>query len=117
VSNHVETQFINTFLEEALESLASWETTCLNINKKNEKESLIQLFRIAHNLKGSSASVGLKQFAEYIHKVEELLTYIKNDQINFEINILNLFFEIHTISNDWIKSIQNDINYIHNTPS
>jgi two-component system chemotaxis sensor kinase CheA len=113
VSNHVETQFINTFLEEALENLASWETTCLNINNKNEKESLIQLFRIAHNLKGSSASVGLKQFAEYIHKVEELLTYIKNDQINFEINILNLFFEIHTISNDWIKSIQNDVSYVH----
>ncbi|BBH52845.1 chemotaxis protein CheA [Fluviispira sanaruensis] len=110
----IEAQFIITFIEEALENLASWEATCLNINKSNEHESIAQLFRIAHNLKGSSASVGLNQLTDYIHKVEELLTSIKNDEIKFEAKILNLFFEIHSFTLEWILSIQDNSSYLHN---
>lgn len=113
MTDNNEEQFINTFLEEATESLVLWETTCLNISNNNTKDSIIQLFRIAHNLKGSSASVGLKQFSEYIHRVEELLTQIKNDEINFDESILNNFFEIHNITSEWIAEIQNNHNFIH----
>ncbi|APJ03678.1 chemotaxis protein CheA [Silvanigrella aquatica] len=111
---NIENQFINIFLEEAIENLALWEITCLNIDKSNSHESLNKLFRIAHNLKGSSASVGLNQFTDYIHKVEELLTFIKNGEIEFDENVLNLFFEIHSIANEWILSIQNDPFFVHN---
>ncbi len=114
VNTIIEAQFIITFIEEALENLASWEATCLNINKSNEHESIAQLFRIAHNLKGSSASVGLNQLTDYIHKVEELLTSIKNDEIKFEAKILNLFFEIHSFTLEWILSIQDNSSYLHN---
>ncbi|WP_186643687.1 chemotaxis protein CheA [Fluviispira vulneris] len=110
---NVEAQFINIFIEEAIENLAFWEATCLNINIANEQESIAQLFRIAHNLKGSSASVGLKQLTDYIHKVEELLTLIKNNEIKFAANILNLFFEIHSFTQEWILSIKENPNFIH----
>ncbi len=113
VNINVEAQFINIFIEEAIENLAFWEATCLNINIANEQESIAQLFRIAHNLKGSSASVGLKQLTDYIHKVEELLTLIKNNEIKFAANILNLFFEIHSFTQEWILSIKENPNFIH----
>ncbi|MGY3805300.1 chemotaxis protein CheA [Pigmentibacter ruber] len=113
MSNCIEPQFIITFLEEANESISLWETTCLNFKDTNEKESINQLFRIAHNLKGSSASVGLNQFSEFVHKVEEVLTSVKNGEIKFEKDILNNFFEIHTIISNWIISIQNDVSYVN----
>lgn len=113
MSSLIEPQFIITFLEEANENISLWETTCLNFKESNEKESINQLFRIAHNLKGSSASVGLNQFSEFVHKVEEVLTCVKNGEIKFEKEILNNFFEIHTIISNWIISIQNNISFVN----
>jgi two-component system chemotaxis sensor kinase CheA len=114
VNTDLEDAMVKTFLEEALENLALWEVTCLNIENMNEQEAFNQLFRLAHNLKGSSLSVGLKQFGDYIHKVEELMTYVKKGEVQFNTDILNLFFEIHSLANDWILSLQQNHQFIHN---
>lgn len=113
MSAEIETQFLNTFIEEAIESLTSWENLCLNITSENEKETIIQLFRIAHNLKGSAASVGLAQFSSHIHKTEELLTLLKNDELQLGIDIINLFFDLQKLSVEWIHALKQDPNYFN----
>ena len=102
MSQDIEKQMVETFLDEALENLALWETTCLSFEEMDRETSFNQLFRMAHNLKGSSLSVGLKEFGSSIHKVEELMTLLREKKMNFTPAILDLFFGIHSFATEWI---------------
>ena len=100
MDQQAENQMVKIFLEEAEENLSLWETTCLKIETGDHEKLFTQLFRIAHNLKGSSLSVGLREFGDTIHKVEELMTLLRNKEIEFSTDILNLFFEVHSVALD-----------------
>ena len=104
---------VDTFLEEALENLALWETTCLSFEEMDRDTSFNQLFRMAHNLKGSSLSVGLKEFGSAIHKVEELMTLLREKKLNFTPAILDLFFGIHSFATEWIFNLKENPKYLN----
>lgn len=73
----MEQEFFATFLDEAVEVLQRWESTCLELDSNPSTELLNDLFRSAHNLKGSARSVGLLDFGNFVHKVEDLITKLK----------------------------------------
>lgn len=111
MNQSIESQMIDVFLEEALESLSLWETTCLKIDTGDKDALFTQLFRIAHNLKGSSLSVGLQELGDSIHKVEELMTLLRNKKIEFTNNILNIFFEFHSLMSEWTNNLRENHSY------
>ena len=63
--SEIEDRFLNIFLDEAQDLLETWEKACLQIDREPSKEGFVELFRVAHNLKGSSASVGLSKFSSF----------------------------------------------------
>ena len=79
-SEHLK-EFILTFIEEAKDTLELWEKTCLELEKNPNPESIKNLFRFAHNLKGSSRSVNLNAFGTFIHKIEDLITLLRDEKI------------------------------------
>ena len=66
-----DSEFISIFLEEAIEILEKWEFICLNLEKKPTPEGIKDLFRLAHNLKGSSRSVNLLEYGAFVHQILE----------------------------------------------
>jgi two-component system chemotaxis sensor kinase CheA len=57
-----------------------------------ENEKIIdQLFRLAHNLKGSSKAVGFPEMGEFTHKLESLLLKIKNKELRIRGSTVSLF--------------------------
>ncbi len=52
-------ELVEVFLEEAQDLLVTWERCVLELQKKSDIDRWNELFRAAHNLKGSSQSVGL----------------------------------------------------------
>lgn len=69
--------FLPIFLDEAVEILEQWEATCLALEKDPSQEVLDRLFRAAHNLKGSSRSVGLDEFGTLVHRTEDVITMLR----------------------------------------
>ena len=77
------------FLEEATQLLENTEQAFLQIeNDLHNKELIDEIFRFAHNLKGTSRAVGFGVVAEFTHEVENLILKIKQDEL--EINELSL---------------------------
>lgn len=73
------------FLEESSDLLEAAESAFLRLEDERENPELIdEIFRLAHNLKGTSKAVGFDQLAELTHVAENLILKLKNG--DFSVN-------------------------------
>jgi chemotaxis protein histidine kinase CheA len=75
-------EFKQIFLQE-LEDALSLLSACASDESVKASEFHATLYRIAHNLKGSSASVGLSQLSSALHKIEDRLVSWKGSSRRF----------------------------------
>ena len=70
------------FLEESVDLLEKAEQAFLDLEDNRDDPELINsIFRLAHNLKGTSRAVGFEQLAELTHIAENLILKIKEGEI------------------------------------
>lgn len=68
------TQFHQIFYEESFEGLDSMENCLLELDSNDVNEDTInEIFRAIHSLKGSSGTFGFKDISEFTHVLETLL--------------------------------------------
>ncbi|WP_141734877.1 chemotaxis protein CheW [Oligoflexus tunisiensis] len=99
-------EFLNFFLDEAMDALNVWEKACLDLERDNSREAREELYRAAHNLKSGSGAVGLAEFNELVHKVEDLISRVLNYQIESSATILKVFLSTHSILTVWIDHLK-----------
>ena len=65
------TQFHDAFFEESFEALDSMEAALLKLDiGKPEPELINTIFRVAHSIKGGSATFGFSDIASFTHSCE-----------------------------------------------
>lgn len=85
-------QFI--FWEESRNQIECIEREILAVEAENYDEETIQLlFRMAHSLKGSTATMEINEMARVAHVLEDLLTLIKNHVVNLDDNLMAIILE------------------------
>ncbi len=90
------------FLQEAEQLLTDTEQCFLELETNAEDASLLEkIFRLAHNLKGSSKAVGFDSMGQFTHEFESLLLKIKNKDITSTTGVLNLLLRC----NDHLKQM------------
>ena len=90
------------FLQEATQLLTDTEQCFLNLETApGDKAILEQIFRLAHNLKGSSKAVGFDAMGAFTHEFESFLLKIKNGEIAPSTASLNLLLRC----NDHLKTM------------
>ncbi|MHC4609568.1 MAG: Hpt domain-containing protein, partial [Planctomycetota bacterium] len=69
---------VQTFLAESGENLATMEEALVVLEVKPEdQETLDDIFRAAHTLKGNAAALGFPGLSEFAHAVEDLLEPVR----------------------------------------
>ncbi len=72
------TQFHGTFFEESFEALDSMEAALLKLSAGEVDQELINtIFRVAHSIKGGSATFGFAEIAGFTHTLETLLDELR----------------------------------------
>ncbi|MFW5697658.1 MAG: Hpt domain-containing protein, partial [Fimbriimonadaceae bacterium] len=74
-------QYLDLFLQEAEEQLEILEQETLKLEEDANSERLQVIFRAAHTLKGSSRAMGLTNFAELTHEMENILDKLRNNEL------------------------------------
>lgn len=98
--------YLGAFLDEVDEQLEILEREVLNLEQDSENVETIQnIFRSAHTLKGSSAAMGMEKMKELTHKIENVFDSIRNQQLKVNTEIINIIFE----SIDMIKNLKEAI--------
>lgn len=84
---------IKVFLDEAEEQLQVMEAGFLALEKEGaDPEQLQAIFRAAHTLKGSSATLGHKQMAELTHSMENVLDKLRKGQLSVSSPLVDTLF-------------------------
>ncbi len=97
-----ELELKNDFLEEASKLLDDSEQCFLNLESNmNDKTLYEEIFRLAHNLKGSAKAVGFDDLGHLTHQLESLLLKLKNGDIKPNTAIITLLLEC----NDQLKAV------------
>ncbi|MBC7427130.1 MAG: chemotaxis protein CheA, partial [Bacteriovorax sp.] len=99
------------FLTEALQLLDDSEQAFLALESdKNNADIMNQIFRLAHNLKGTSRAVGFGDVAEFTHEFENLILKLKEGQLEITDAIVSLLLECNDHVSVMIKMLNMDLN-------
>ena len=98
------------FLTEALQLLDDSEQAFLALEgDKNNAELMNQIFRLAHNLKGTSRAVGFGDVAEFTHEFENLILKLKEGQLEITDSIVSLLLECNDHVSVMIRMLNMDL--------
>jgi two-component system chemotaxis sensor kinase CheA len=104
-------QFHDAFFDESFEALDSMEAALLKLNVGAPEPELIgTIFRVAHSIKGGSATFGFAEVASFTHTCETLLDELRGNRMNVTRGITDLLLRSVDVMRDMLRAVQ------HKTP-
>lgn len=101
------------FLEEATQLLENTEQAFLQLEDDlHNKELIDEIFRFAHNLKGTSRAVGFGVVAEFTHEVENLILKIKQDEVEINDAVVSVLLECNDHIQKMIEELKEDFDQV-----
>lgn len=93
LDNQILKQMLQDFLEEALELLDQLNLILIQLEDEPDNEdSVNQIFRIAHTIKGSAGFAGLQEMSTIGRKMEELFGQVRKGSLKVTPPIIDLMF-------------------------
>lgn len=98
------------FLEEAAQLLADTEQCFLTLESSPDDMALLdKIFRLAHNLKGSSKAVGFEEVGAFAHVFESFLLKVKNGEIAKTSEVISLLLACNDFLRDAVETLRADM--------
>lgn len=108
--NEFEKEVKLDFLAEAIQLLDDSEQAFLALEgDKNNANLMNEIFRLAHNLKGTSRAVGFGDVAEFTHEMENLILKVKEGHVQITDEIVSLLLECNDHVSIMIKTLNMDL--------
>ncbi|MBP9680589.1 MAG: Hpt domain-containing protein, partial [Bacteriovorax sp.] len=108
--NEFEKEVKLDFLAEAIQLLDDAEQAFLALESdKNNANLMNEIFRLAHNLKGTSRAVGFGDVAEFTHEMENLILKVKEGHVQITDEIVSLLLECNDHVSVMIKTLNMDL--------
>ena len=100
-------QFHDAFFEESFEALDSMEAALLQLNPgAPEPEIIGTIFRVAHSIKGGSATFGFSEVASFTHTCETLLDELRANRMQVTRHVTDLLLKSVDVMRDMLRSVQ-----------
>ncbi len=98
------------FLDEAGQAVADVEQCFLAMESDPQnQDNLNKIFRLAHNLKGSSKAVGFSEFGAFTHEFESFILKIKNGELVATPAIISLLLRANDFILHMIDSLKQNL--------
>jgi two-component system chemotaxis sensor kinase CheA len=98
------------FLEEASQLLTDTEQCFLTLESSPGDSTLLdKIFRLAHNLKGSSKAVGFDELGAFTHELESLLLCLKNGEIQVQADVVSLLLRCNDHIRMMLGTLKEDL--------
>lgn len=101
-------QFHGVFFEESFEALDSMEAALLKLDLGAPEPELINtIFRVAHSIKGGSATFGFTEIASFTHSLETLLDELRSGRMQVTQPISNQLLKSVDVMREMLRAVQN----------
>lgn len=97
-------EILNIFQQESAEIISSMDGKLLMLEKSGFNYDIaIQLFRDAHSLKGSARMLGFEDIQNVAHKIEDVISLIKENKLEVQTNVTDVISECLDFISDLIN--------------
>lgn len=97
-------EILNIFQQESAEIISSMDGKLLMLEKSGFNYDIaIQLFRDAHSLKGSARMLGFEDIQNVAHKIEDVISLIKENKLKVQTNVTDVISECLDFISDLIN--------------
>ncbi len=87
-------QYLSMFIEESKEHLQSLNEQLLILEKEPDNSDTInEIFRAAHSLKGMAGTMGYKKMQRLTHEMEDVFSEIRNGKVMVNAELVDLLFQ------------------------
>ena len=101
------TQFHDAFFEESYEALDSMETALLKLDiGAPDKELINTIFRVAHSIKGGSATFGFSDIASFTHSLETMLDELRSGAMQVTLAMSDLLLKSVDVMRAMLRAVQ-----------
>ncbi len=98
------------FLEEATQMLSDVEQCFLELESDPTNSGILEkIFRLAHNIKGSSKAVGFSELGAFTHEFESFLLKIKNGEYKIDTQSMGILFKCNDQIKTFVELLQGDL--------
>ena len=106
-----ELELKNGFLEEATQLQSEVEQCFLSLEANpNDQTILEKIFRLAHNIKGSSKAVGFAELGAFTHEFESFILKLKNGEIKIDHRAVDLLLAGNDHLRQYFDALRADLN-------
>jgi two-component system chemotaxis sensor kinase CheA len=100
-------QFHEAFFDESFEALDTMEASLLKLNIGQPEPELINtIFRVAHSIKGGSATFGFSEVASFTHTCETLLDELRGNRMQVTRGITDLLLKSVDVMREMLRAVQ-----------
>ena len=100
-------QYLEIFIDETNEHLQSLNEQLLIIEKEPENTDTInEIFRAAHSLKGMAGTMGYKRMQKLTHQMENVFSEIRNGKMKVTPNLVDVLFQCLDALESYLEIIQ-----------
>jgi two-component system, chemotaxis family, sensor kinase CheA len=101
------TQFHGAFFEESLEALDTMENALLKLDAgAPDKELINTIFRVAHSIKGGSATFGFADIASFTHSLETMLDELRSGTMQVTPAGSDLLLKSVDVMREMLRAVQ-----------
>jgi two-component system, chemotaxis family, sensor kinase CheA len=101
------TQFHDAFFEESFEALDAMEAALLKLDVGSPEPELINtIFRVAHSIKGGSATFGFSEIASFTHSLETLLDELRGGTMPVTVALSDLLLKSVDVLRAMLRAVQ-----------
>lgn len=87
-------QYLEIFIDETKEHLESLNTQVLELEKDpNNSETINEIFRAAHSLKGMAGTMGYKRMQRLTHDMENAFSEVRSGKIAVSAELIDIVFQ------------------------
>lgn len=100
-------QYLEIFIDETKEHLQNLNEQLLIIEKEPDNTDTInEIFRAAHSLKGMAGTMGYKRMQKLTHQMENVFSEIRNGKMKVDANLVDILFQCLDALEEYLDNIQ-----------
>ena len=104
-------QYLEIFIDETNEHLQNLSDCIMVLEKEpDNKDTINEIFRAAHSLKGMAGTMGFKRMQHLTHDMENVFQEVRSDKISVNSRMIDLLFECLDALDKYLENVKETSN-------
>jgi len=102
-------QYLEIFIDESSEHIQCLSDCIMTLEKEpDNKDTINEVFRAAHSLKGMAGTMGFKRMQHLTHDMENVFQEVRSDKISVDSSMIDLLFKCLDALDQYLENVKSN---------